>query len=432
MKNLQAYQQSTGLYFLAFTEMWEKFSFFGMRTILVYYMTKQLLFSQGHASHIYGLYTGLVYFTPFFGGILADKFFGRHRCIIIGSVLMVIGYFLIAVKIKAVFFLALLLLILGCGAFTPNISARVGSLYSLNDGNRDRAFSIFYLGINIGAFLSPIVCGTLGEVYGWNYGFGAAGVGMIIGLLVYFVGQKYLLVSENKEPYARVLVIENFQGIKSRFTGFVSLLFFMILFRIVYGQQGNTLAVWLDVNTDRHVFGWEMPASWFQSFNPLMIMFFTPVITILWKYQAKYYSEPSSITKIAIGCTITGFAFIIMALAAYGQAVPSKAHLLWPTICIFLITIGELYVCPISLSFVTKIAPRISSIMLGIWFLSYFIGNYLSGVVGCFWELVPKEVFFLILSIVAFVAGFGMLAVTRPLFQDTLNKTCQNFTGETV
>lgn len=405
-----------GLYFLFFTEMWEKFSFFGMRAILVYYMTKHLMFSQEYSSHIYGLYTGLIYLTPVFGGILADRFLGKHTCVIIGAVLMAIGYFLIG--IKSLFFLALLLLIIGHGAFAPNTSAQVGALYQIGDPRRDRAFSIFYLGINIGAFFSPLICGALGEIYGWHYGFGAAGVGMVISLIIYLAGQKYLPFDKITKGLTKCLTKEKTQNIKSKFFWFTVLILFSILFRAVYGQQGNTLALWLDTNTERYIFGWEMPASWFQSFNPLMVIFFTPIVTSLWCWQAKHKYEPSSIAKIVIGFMITGVAFLVMMPAAHSVSLHGKAHLLWPTICIFLITIGELYVFPVALSLVTKIAPpTMVSIMMGMWFLSHFVGNYLSGFLGTFWEKIPKESFFLMLSLIALSAGFGMLIVMKSLKQ---------------
>ena len=179
-----------GLYYLFFTEMWERFSYYGMRSLLVYYMIKQLMFTQGHASSIYGLYTGLVYFTPFFGGILADRYLGQRKTVFLGGILMAIGHFLMAVQ--SLFYPAMAFLIIGCGAFKPNISTQVGSLYEKGDHRRDRAFSIFYMGINLGAFFSPLVCVTLGELYGWHWGFGAAGVGMLVGLVVYALGQKHL------------------------------------------------------------------------------------------------------------------------------------------------------------------------------------------------------------------------------------------------
>ena len=186
-KNLR---HPAGLYILFFTEMWERFSYYGMRSLLVYYMIKHLQFTQERSSEIYGLYTGFVFFTPFFGGMLADRLLGQHRSVILGGVLMAIGHFLMA--FERLFFPALIFLILGNGAFKPNISTQVGALYPAGDHRRDRAFSIFYMGINLGAFFSPLVCGTLGEKIGFHWGFGAAGVGMVIGLFVYLWGQKYL------------------------------------------------------------------------------------------------------------------------------------------------------------------------------------------------------------------------------------------------
>src|SRR5512146_1769574 len=193
-----------GLYVLFFTEMWERFSYYGMRSLLVYYMIKHLQFTQERSSEIYGLYTGLVYFTPLFGGILADRIIGQRRTVILGAVLMAVGHFLMA--FESLFFPALLFLILGNGAFKPNISTQVGALYPPGDHRRDRAFSIFYMGINLGAFFSPLVCGTLGEKIGYPWGFGAAGVGMVIGLLVYLWGQKHLapdLIMRKKESNQR-------------------------------------------------------------------------------------------------------------------------------------------------------------------------------------------------------------------------------------
>src|SRR5574342_649285 len=179
-----------GLYVLFFTEMWERFSYYGMRSLLVYYMIKHLQFTQERSSQIYGLYTGFVYFTPLFGGMLADRLLGQRRTVVLGGVLMAIGHFLMAVE--SLFYPALIFLILGNGAFKPNISTQVGALYPVGDHRRDRAFSVFYMGINLGAFFSPLVCGTLGEKLGYHWGFAAAGVGMVIGLLVYLSGQKHL------------------------------------------------------------------------------------------------------------------------------------------------------------------------------------------------------------------------------------------------
>jgi POT family proton-dependent oligopeptide transporter len=405
-----------GLYFLFFTEMWERFSYYGMKALLVYYMMKHLLFTQEQASHIYGLYTGFVYFTPFFGGLLADRVLGQRRTVIVGAVLMAIGHFLMAVEVM--FFPALLFLILGNGAFKPNISTQVGALYLPGDHRRDRAFSIFYMGINLGAFLSPLVCGTLGEVYGWHYGFSAAGVGMLAGLAIYLIGQKHLAPdyiarrTSGEVPRHEALSRDD----RSKILGLVVLMIFVIIFWGVYEQQGNTLALWADVNTDRHILGWEMPASWFQAFNPAMIILLTPVITSFWSWQARRDSEPSSVAKMVIGCMLLGGSFVVMIFAARVSTEQQTVSIWWLFSCMVILTIGELYLSPVGLSLVTKLAPaRMVSMLMGMWFLSSFAGNYMAGYLGTFWEKMPKADFFLILSLLAFGAGIGMFAVLRPL-----------------
>ena len=407
----------SGLYVLFFTEMWERFSYYGMRSLLVYYMIKHLQFTQERSSEIYGLYTGFVYFTPLFGGMLADRLFGQRRTVILGGVLMAIGHFLMA--FESLFFLALIFLILGNGAFKPNISTQVGALYPVGDHRRDRAFSIFYMGINLGAFFSPLVCGTLGEKVGYPWGFGAAGVGMVIGLLVYLWGQKHLapdLIMQKKgsdqqkssEPMTR----EDWLKIGAIFV----MMALSIVFWSVYEQQGNTMALWADANTDRMILGWEMPASWFQSFNPLMIFILVPVLNMFWGWQDRRGIEPSSIAKMGIGCILLAAAFLVLIPPARELAGNPKASLLWLAACAFVLTIGEVYLSPIGLSLVTKIAPaRIVSMMMGVWFLSSFFGNYLSGYLGTFWERMPKVDFFLLMFALSFATGLAFFALLKPL-----------------
>src|SRR5271157_1840153 len=293
-----------GLTFLFTTEMWERFSYYGMRSLLVLYMTKFLLLSdhsgnvvglasltralegvfgpldvQPLSSQIWGLYTGLVYFTPIFGGLLADRVLGQRRTVIIGAVLMAFGHFMMAVEQQFLF--ALLALILGSGCFKPNISTQVGGLYGASDPRRDRAYSIFYVGINLGAFLAPLVCGTLGEGFGWHYGFGAAGIGMLIGLAIYLYASPKL----PPDRLSRHLADEN-QSLspeERRALWALAILFIPTsLFWATYEQQGNTIALWADQNTDRTVnllfFTAEIPTTWFQAVNPLLIFAFTPFV----------------------------------------------------------------------------------------------------------------------------------------------------------
>lgn len=349
-----------GLFILFFTEMWERFSYYGMRSLLMYYMIKQLMFAQGKASQIYGLYTAFIYFTPLLGGWLADRVLGQKRTVILGGVLMAIGHFLMA--FESLFFPALLFLILGNGAFKPNISAQVGTLYSSGDERRDRGYSIFYVGINLGAFLSPLVCGTLGEVYGWHYGFGIAGVGMLVGLFIYLAGQKYLTASpgaqtpKQQQECPTALSADD----RNRILAFIILCVFNVMFRISYEQQGNTLALWADMHSDRHLFGpgsWEIKASWFQSVNPALIFILTPLITSLWSRQASRGREPSSVAKMAIGCILVGLSFLIMIPAAQIAAVHGTSSIWWLIGCMVVLTAGELYISPVGLSLVTKLAP---------------------------------------------------------------------------
>src|SRR3989338_4845736 len=244
-----------GLAVLFFTEMWERFAYYGMRAILVYYMIKYLMFSQEKSSQIYGLYTGFVYFTPLFGGMLADKILGQRKSVIIGGILMAIGEFILAgdslLGGGTLFYAGLLFMILGNGCFKPNISTQVGGLYEQGDHRRDRAFSIFYVGINVGAFFSPFVCGTLGELYGWHYGFGAAGVGMIIGLLLYLYGQRYLaadsiMMKKASAGKAKVKDDPLTKDDKNKISALIVIALLTIVFWAIYEQQGNTLALWAD------------------------------------------------------------------------------------------------------------------------------------------------------------------------------------------
>jgi POT family proton-dependent oligopeptide transporter len=404
------------LHVLFFTEMWERFSYYGMRSLLVYYMIKHLQFTQVRSSEIYGLYTGFVYFTPLFGGLLADRVLGQRRTVVLGGVLMAVGHFLMAVE--SLFFPALLFLILGNGAFKPNISTQVGSLYPPGDRRRDRAFSLFYMGINLGAFFSPLVCGTLGEKIGFHWGFGAAGVGMVIGLFVYLRGQKHLapdLIMQArgaKRQATEPMSLDDWLKIGAIF----AMMALSIVFWSVYEQQGNTMALWADANTDRMIFGWEMPASWFQSFNPLMIFLLVPLVNLFWRRQDTSGREPSSIAKMGIGCLLLAAAFLILIPPARELAISPRASIWWLVACTFVLTLGEIYLSPVGLSLVTKIAPaRIVSLMMGVWFLSSFFGNYLSGYLGTFWERIPKERFFLLMSGLSFGAGLAFFALSGPL-----------------
>jgi POT family proton-dependent oligopeptide transporter len=432
-----------GLTFLFATEMWERFSYYGMRALLVLYMVKYLLL-PGHvegivgfgalramleflsgpldiqplSSQIYGLYTGFVYLTPIFGGLLADRVWGQRRTVILGASLMALGHFMMA--FEQLFLLALLTLILGNGAFKPNISTQVGGLYAPGDPRRDRAYSIFYVGINLGAFLAPLVCGTLGETAGWHYGFAAAGVGMLIGLGIYLYALPALPPDELTKAKAlhrekRPLTGDERRGVMALLVLFVPTTFFWA----TYEQQGNTIALWADDFTDRSInlllWQGEIPTTWFQAFNPFMIFAFTPLVVALWARQARRGTEPSTVTKMAIGCFGVTLANIIMAIAAW-KAGGGQASWLWLLAYFVVITLGELYLSPIGLSLVSKLAPAgILSMMMGLWLASSFTGNFIAGWLGSFWSGMDKANFFLMIAAVAAAAGAAIWALNRPL-----------------
>ena len=422
------------LAYLFTTEMWERFSYYGMRALLVLYMVKYLFTPQGSgdvlgltpfkhglefvfgplapqplASQIYGFYTGLVYLTPILGGLLADRVLGQRRTVIIGATLMAIGHFMMA--FEHLFLVALCFLILGNGAFKPNISTQVGSLYPPGDRRRDRAFSIFYVGINLGAFLAPLVCGTLGEKLGWHYGFAAAGVGMTIGLIIYLAATPHL----PRDAFEKRSLPDNKLDAKAWQSIAALLLLFapVSLFWATYEQQGNTIALWADQFTDRHFLGGEIPVTWFQAFNPFMIFAFTPFIVALWRWQGK--NEPATSTKLGMGCLINALAYLVMVAAAW-SAGGGKASWLWLFFYFVVITVGELYLSPTGLSLVTKIAPKtLLSMMMGIWLATSFVGGFLAGYLGTFWSSMDKANFFLMLALISSVAGVTIMLLRRPL-----------------
>jgi POT family proton-dependent oligopeptide transporter len=431
-----------GLTILFATEMWERFSYYGMRALLVLYMTKYLfqperadtvigfaalrdalqsvfgpLDIQPLASLVYGFYTGFVYLTPVLGGLLADRVLGQRRTVVIGAVLMAIGHFLMA--FEPLFLFALTFLILGNGAFKPNISTQVGALYAPGDPRRDRAFSIFYVGINLGALLAPLISGTLGEEVGWHYGFTAAGVGMTLGLAIYLYASRTLPPDTLTR---RTAAGETQRFGREEWRAVFALLVLSLpvtLFWATYEQMGNTIALWADDYTDRTInlvfWSGRIPTTWFQSFNPFMICAFTPFIVALWAWQARRGAEPSTVAKMAHGCFYNAAAYMILFAAAL-YAGPSKASWLWLFGYFVVITIGELYLSPTALSLVSKVAPaHCLSMMMGVWLATSFYGSFLAGYLGSFWSSMAKSDFFLMLAIIAAVAGVAVLAFNRPL-----------------
>ena len=431
-----------GLTYLFATEMWERFSYYGMRALLVLYMIKYLfepgrvenvigfatlrrslefLFGpldvQPLASQVYGFYTGLVYLTPVIGGLIADRVLGQRRTVIIGAALMAIGHFMMA--FEPLFLFALGFLILGNGAFKPNISTQVGALYPPGDPRRDRAFSIFYVGINLGAFLAPLICGTLGEEVGWHYGFAAAGVGMTLGLAIYLYAAPMLppdeLTRSKVAHETRKFGREEWRAVGALIILSLPVTFFWA----TYEQMGNTIALWADSYTDRSInlLFWrgEIPTTWFQAFNPFMIFLFTPFILAVWRAQSTRSAEPTTVSKMAYGCFLNAAAnLILFAGALYAGA--DKASWLWLFGYFVVITIGELYLSPTALSLVSKVAPaHCLSMMMGVWLATSFYGSFLAGYLGSFWNGMQKSDFFLMIAVIAAFAGLVVMLFNRPL-----------------
>lgn len=424
-----------GLYFLFFTEMWERFSYYGMRAIFILFMTKVLMMQDKDASEIYGSYTGLVYLTPLLGGYLCDKFLGNRRSIIIGGFLMAIGQFCMFLSASVgatggvtIMWAGLTALIIGNGFFKPNISTMVGQLYPAGDRRIDSAFTIFYMGINLGAFFSPLVCGSMD----FKWGFLAACIGMVVSLVCFIIYQKQYLVSEEGKEIglpvkkldmksmlliagsiALIFFMLNFKQMFKSETDLISyfiygamivmpvvilsdksltklernriivvfiLAFFVIFFWGAFEQAGASLTLFADRQTDRHIMGTEMPASYFQSVNPLAVILLAPLFSILWGALYKRKMEPSSPKKMAIGLALVALGYVIIAIPVKGLGASEKVSMLWLFSLYIIHTMGELCLSPIGLSMVSKLAPlRLSSLMMGTWFLANAAANKFAG-----------------------------------------------------
>ena len=454
-KEPELFGHPRGLTFLFTTEMWERFSYYGMRAILVLYLTNFLLLPgpsehvlgyhaikhffetlvghplgvQPFSSLIYGNYTAFVYLTPFLGGIIADRWIGQRFSVIIGGVTMAIAEFVL--MSPNLLFVGLLLLIIGNGFFKPNISTQVGNLYRPGDTRIDRAYSIFYVGINVGAFFSPLVCGTLGESVGYQWGFFAAGIGMVVGQLIYLVALRTL-------PADRIARLKQHTETKKGLTrndwkAVIALILLCLpttLFWATYEQQGNTINLWAQDFTDRRVLpgliDWQIPVTWFQAFNPFMIFAFTPLIVAFWARQAARKSEPTTVTKMAVGNLLLALSYLVMAAAAYVTG-SSHASWLWLLVFFVFITMGELYLSPIGLALVARVAPpQILSMMMGLWFITSFTGNQLQGYIGSFFSAMNKTQFFLLCAGLGVIAAVVTWLFERPLRPILEGKTVDN------
>lgn len=405
--------QPRGLTILFLTQMWELFSYYGMRTLLVYYMTKQLLFAQEKASFIYGTYTAMAYFTPILGGAIADRWLGKRNAVILGGSIMAFGHFVMA--FEPMFYIALATIALGNGLFLPSLPSQINDLYAADDPRRGRAYNVYYVGLNVGGFLAPLVCGTLGELYGWHYGFGAAGVGMFAGLVIYLAGRRYL----PPELPRRAAPVATAQDARRNHRRVWWLLLGVgiaaTIFRGAYEQIGNTLPLWIDTGVDRTWGGLTIPMTWFQSLNPLLVISMTPLLLMAWRRRADAGRETSPAMRMAIGALIVAAAYVLLAAVA-ALAGDARVGWMWLVAFFVILTLGELYILPTGLGLFAKLAPqRLGATTVASWFLAIFSGSLLAGVVGTLWSKASHSGFFLLLAGLAVVAAALLWRLDRPI-----------------
>ena len=424
-----------GLATLFFTEMWERFSYYGMRAFLLLYMVTPasqggLGFSDPDGTSIYGTYTGSVWGAAIFGGIVADRFLGQYRSVLLGGIIIALGHFALAFKALPFFYSGLALIVVGTGLLKPNVSTIVGSLYAPGDPRRDAGFSIFYMGINLGALLGPFVAGYLAQRVGWHVGFACAGVGMTLGLVQYVLGRKRLqtaidrLQVQAKPPTASgvaAAATETGSGWSftadewKRIVAIVLLFAAATLFWSGYEQAGSTLTLFADRYTQLELFGYSLPSSWFQMVQPFFVIVLSPIFAWLWIKLGP--SEPSVPAKFAwaLGFMSMSFAVLIPA-GTMAQAEGVRVSPMWLITAYFISELGELCLSPIGLSAVTKLAPlRILGLMMGVWFLSNSFGNKLAGYAAGFISSMPLQSLFGTVTIVLAVSAVVMLLLVRPI-----------------
>ena len=419
-----------GLYVLFFTELWERFSYYGMRAILVLFLVAKvqgnshsgLGWTRQEALALYGWYTMLVYVASIPGGWLADRVLGQKRAVMYGGLLLCAGHGIMALHGMTFFYTALALIILGVGLLKPNISTMVGSLYPAGDARRDKGFTIFYIGINVGALGAGLIVGTIGEVVGWHVGFGLAGIGMLVGQGVYAWGQRYLTDVGNRpasassaaglsRPSAPLTAVER-DRVKVLILSFV----IVIVFWGAFEQAGGLMNLYTKDKINRMLGGWEVPASVFQSLNPAFITLFGALVANFWYGRTKKGKPASSLFKMAIGTMLMGTGFLFMVGAANEAGLNGKAGMYWLVAAYLFHTIGELCASPVALSFITKLAPaKYASLMMGLYFATTGFGNKIAGLIGEAASEAGELAIFGGIFVFTFLFGAVILALLGPL-----------------
>ncbi len=421
-----------GLWYLAFTEAWERFSYYGMQALLVLYMVKYLLLpgriehvigfetfrhlyggleGQALASAIFGTYAASVYLTPIFGGFLADRLLGRRRTVLLGAFTMAAGHFLMA--FEGFFLFALLCLVLGCGMFKGNIASQVGSLYKPEDLRRADAFQIYYLGINAGVIASPLIVGTLGEIYGWHYGFAAAGVGMLIAIGIYLSGQKYLRGEELEARAAKAAATPRVALTGRDWRAVIALLALIPVLAVAIvpnNQIFNAYLIWGDQQFDLVFRGNKLPTTWLVTLDAIVSVSFLALVALFYRWYGKRWREPDEITKIIIGSVFSIGGAMCLFTAAATQGAGQKIGLFWPVAFHFLNSIAFAHLLPVSLALFAKVAPKaINATIIGLYYLAFFFANTMVGWVGGFYQTMPTTTFWLMHA--GFAAGSGLCFV---------------------
>ena len=445
LQQKQLFGHPRGLYVLFLTEMWERFSYYGMRALLVLFLVSSVNgenpgfgWTSSEALKLYGIYTFLVYLSSIPGGILADKYIGQKKAVILGGVLLVAGHSILALQSLWAFYIGLALIIAGVGCLKPNISTMVGGLYPIGDDRRDKGFTIFYIGINVGAFLAGIIIGYVGETMGWHYGFGLAGIGMAIGLINFLTGQKYL---KGVGEATCVLSVKD-QAIKEKsltkierdrvLVMFISFLM-IIVFWGAFEQAGGLMNLYASEKTSRVIgfLNWTVPATWFQSVNSFFIIILGIPVAALWYNWKRKGKEASSIFKMAIGVIIMGWGFLFMTAASVQYQNDGASAMYWLVLAYLFHTIGELCASPVALSYITKLAPvKYASIMMGVYFAASGFGNYVAGWVGVWSQTAGELQIFLGIAVFCTIIGGLVIAILKPLKR--LAHGAEDFSDETM
>ena len=410
-----------GLSTLFFTEMWERFSYYGMRAFLILYMVHALGFDDKHAGAIYGTYTGSVWLAAIFGGVIADRWLGHYRSVLVGGIIIALGHFTLAFHPLPFFYAGLSLIVIGTGLLKPNVSTLVGSLYEQGDERRDAGFSIFYMGINLGAFLGPIIAGYLAQQVDWHLGFACAGVGMTLGLVQYVLGRRRLapgvarLAARPKPITTAGPTTGGFTAVDWKRIGAIVVFFlFATLFWGAYEQAGSTLNLFTDRYVNLELFGMKLYASWFAAIQALFVIILAPIFAWLWLRLGS--RQPSSPAKFALALLFMGLAFLLLIPAGAIAQGGVKVSPMWLVGAYFIEELGELCLSPVGLSVVTKLAPtRIVGLMMGVWFLSNAFGNKLAGWSAGFISTLPLPTLFGVTAGVSLAAAVIMFLLIRPV-----------------